>query len=140
MKNRGFTLIEVMVTVAIIAILAAVALPQYSAYVRRAQITDAVNQLSDMRVRLERFYQDNRNYGSTAAVCGVPNPANTASFTFSCDWDVGGTTQFFTARAVGAGGLVGYDYSINQSDARTTVNFAGVASGANCWRIRGTEC
>ena len=56
--DRGFTLIELMITVAIIAILAAVALPAYSTYVTRARITDAVKGLSEMRLKMEQYFQD----------------------------------------------------------------------------------
>ncbi len=65
-RNRsriaGFTLIEVMITVAIIAILAAVALPNYIDYVTRSRLVEAKSNLSDMRTRLEQYFLDNRSY------------------------------------------------------------------------------
>src|SRR5579864_6901524 len=60
--TRGFKLIELMITVAIVAILAAIALPSYRDYVLRGQITQATNALSTLRANMERQYQDNRQY------------------------------------------------------------------------------
>ena len=57
----GFTLIEVMITIAVIAILAAVALPNYVEYVTRSRLVEAKTNLSDMRTRMEQFFLDNRN-------------------------------------------------------------------------------
>ena len=61
----GFTLIEVMITVAIVAILGSIALPAYFDYVRRGQLPEAFSNLADYRVKMEQYYQDNRNYGTT---------------------------------------------------------------------------
>ena len=60
--QHGFTLIELMITVAIIAILSAIAIPQYSEYVMRSRITEATMTLSDQRLKMERFFQDNRSF------------------------------------------------------------------------------
>src|SRR5262245_11579825 len=63
--QHGFTLIEVMVTVAVIAILAAVAYPSYSEYVRRGQLQEAFAAMADYRVKLEQYFQDHKGYGTT---------------------------------------------------------------------------
>src|SRR5262252_747950 len=72
----GFTLIEVMITVAVIAILAAVALPSYLDYVTRGNLVEARSNLSDMRTRLEQYFLDNRAYpGACIAYASGAPPA-----------------------------------------------------------------
>lgn len=84
-KVNGFTLIEVMVVVAVIAILSAIALPSYNDYVTRGRIPDGIAPLADMQVRLEQYYQDNRTYvGACAAGTIAPLPANSRYFAFTC--------------------------------------------------------
>ncbi len=55
----GFTLIEAMVLVAVLGILAAIGVPNYSRYVTRGHLVDAGNVLAEYRVRMEQFYKDN---------------------------------------------------------------------------------
>jgi type IV pilus assembly protein PilE len=140
----GFTLIELMVTVAIVAILAAVAYPSYTAYIQRSRIAEATGQMSMTRVRLEQSYQDNRlnGYGSTAAACGVAMPA-AKDFTLSCNWGAGGTNQTFLLTATGNAGLMnGFTFTVNEANAQRTTAFPG-ATGlpAACWILRkGDTC
>ena len=58
LHSAGFTLIEVMIVVAIVAILAGIALPSYLDYVRRGQIQEGTTALADGRVKMEQFFQD----------------------------------------------------------------------------------
>ena len=137
-SNSGFTLIEVMITVAIIGILAAIALPNYSDYVRRGQITEATGNLASHRVQMEQWYQDNRVYTVNAdgtGGCGFPRPTNTANFTYTCvPGNVGGAGQSFTTTATGAGtSNTGFAYTIDQSNTRTSATGAiwgGVTSNS----------
>ena len=73
-RPRGFTLIELMIAVAIIAILAAIAIPSYSDYVRRSRITEAMSALSGMRVKMEQYFQDNRTYAGACVAGTVAAP------------------------------------------------------------------
>lgn len=138
----GFTLIELMVAVAIVATLATIIYPSYVDHVRRGRIAAALGELSAMQVRLEQYYQDNGSYGSSAADCGVPVPA-AAAFTFSCSWGAGGTSQSFLVRAAGDAdaGMTGYVYTVDDRDEQRTVEFAGSAVGAACWlQKKGETC
>lgn len=139
-RSGGFTLIELMITVAILAILASIALPSYTSYITRGKITEATSTLAEMRVKLEQWYQDNRNYGSTASACGVAMPAapKVKYFTFSCNWGAVGSNQGFTVTAAGVGDMSGFAFTIDQANAKTST-ISGVPasngwqSNATCW-------
>jgi type IV pilus assembly protein PilE len=144
-RSRGFTLIELMITVAVVGILGAIAYPSYTDYVRRSRISEATGDLSATRVRLEQFYQDNRHYGSTAAACGVPlpNEANKA-FLYTCTWGGTASNQSFLLRATGraGGALEGYAFTLDNNNARQTTAFVGAAGlPLACWiSKRGDAC
>jgi len=145
-RPHGFTLIEVMVTVAIVAILAGIAIPSYTDYIRRGQLPEAFGALSDYRVKMEQYYQDNRNYG--VAACADVNPpswngfAAQKYFRFTCTLSGGG--QQYTLTAQGATGrAVGHTYTLTTTDAlnpKHTTFFKGAASTKACWLVRGDEC
>src|SRR5512134_3336241 len=122
-QQRGFTIIELMITVAIIAILAAVALPAYNDYVQRSKLVEAFTALSDFRVRMEQFYQDNRRYdGAGLGNCGATAP-NSKYFTFGClavTVAPATTPQAYTVTATGIAnqGLTNFVYTINESNVR----------------------
>jgi type IV pilus assembly protein PilE len=116
-RAAGFTLIELMIVVVIAGILAAVAIPNYSRYVQRGQLVEATQALSEFRVRMEQFYQDNRNYAN-GANCGAPLPGGLQNFAITCATANGGQT--YTATATGSGGASGFVYTINQANVRAT--------------------
>jgi len=148
-RTRGFTLIELMIVVAVVAILAGVALPSYFDYVRRGQLPEAQAALSDFRVKMEQYYQDNRNYGgaqcadagppSWSAGNGTLNYGAAQFFTYGCALSGGG--QGYTVTATGSSGrAVGHNYTVNHSNTRATTQFKGTAVAKSCWLVKGSEC
>lgn len=123
MSMKGFTLIEVLVVIAIIGILSSIALPSYTEYVLRGKLTDAPNALSDARVRMEQAYSDNRTYaGGGTGGCGVAIP-NTEFFTMTCVPSAGGQSYVVTATGIATQGVSGFAYTINNQNIRTTVSW-----------------
>lgn len=142
-SQNGFTLIELMIVVAIIGILSAIALPAYNNYVARGKITEAHSLLADYRIKLEQYYQDNRNYGTAGGNCGPTLPTS-KYFAFSCL--AGNPAQTYTATASsqvgqGLGNNAGdYTYTIIESNAKSTTKFKGATVTKSCWLVKGTEC
>ena len=134
-RELGFTLIELMIVVAIVAILAAVALPSYSAYVTRSRVPAALDALGSYYTRMEQRFQDTGSYAN-GANCAVALPTAN-NFTITCAPSNGGLG--FTATATGSGTMSGYGYTINNQGARATTAHPKGAN-AGCWTTRGGTC
>jgi type IV pilus assembly protein PilE len=132
-RVRGFTLIELMVTVAIVAILASIALPAYRDYVTRGRLAEAYATLGSQRVKMEQFYQDARTYnGACAANTVAPPPPNTTNFQYTCN--VADQTYTITATGQASGGLNGFVFTVDQANTRATTGVpSGWTSNATCW-------
>lgn len=139
-NNNGFTLIELMITVAILSIIAAVAYPSYSSYMQRGKIIEATVVLSDYRVKMEQYYQDNRNYGTANGSCGITLPTN-KYFSITCL--VGNTNQTYIATATSNAsmGTIGdYIFTIDDGNSKQTTKFKGSTVSKTCWLVKGSEC
>ena len=137
---RGFTIIEILIVVAIIAILVAIALPSYQEYILRGKISEATSTLTDLRLRAEKFYGDNRTYvGFNTATPG------TRYFTYACDDGAGGAVAQNAFRCTAAGvageGMGDFTYTINQSNVRTSAfnGRPGWNNSATCWVSKKSE-
>ncbi|MDX9844127.1 MAG: prepilin-type N-terminal cleavage/methylation domain-containing protein [Aquabacterium sp.] len=146
--HQGFTLIEVMITVAIIGILAAVAYPSYTDYIRKSHIQEAFSNLSTYRARLEQYYQDNRAFAAsaTATTCGgAADTTLTAAelgaeieyFTYTCTPSDSGQGYLITATG-SSGAAPGNTYTLDHTGARATTSFKGTSVTAACWLINGS--
>lgn len=117
-RQAGFSLIELMIVVVIIAVISAVAIPNYSNYVIRGKIPEATSQLAVRQVQMEQFFQDNRTY--------VGGPACTADTTTSkyFDFSCGETpsTTAYTLTATGKDSMTGFSFTVNQTGAKTTAS------------------
>lgn len=141
-RVTGFTLIEVLIVVGIVGILAAVALPAYTNYIQRSKISEAVSNLTDMRVKMEQYFLDNRSYeGACTANTVAPLPSGESAkyFDYACDPAPGATTYLVTATGKAAHGLGGLQYTINERNERKTVGVpAGwtAPAGGSCWALK----
>ena len=145
--TRGFTLIEVMITVGIVAILAAIALPTYNDYVLRARLPEAFNALSESRVKMEQSFQDNRRYatadGGTACPAYVITPSDRPSFTLSCvvvpaaaaSGNVAATNELYSITATGKTGkpTAAFTYKIDSANNKTTTSTKWGNTSTSCW-------
>lgn len=131
--QSGFSLIEMMITVAIIGILASIAVPQYTDYVTRSRLVEAQSKLSDTRVRLEQYFVNNRTYvGFTCTQTAVGGE----NFSVACPTL---TANTFTITATGSAPVSGFSFSLNDLNQRSSAITAtgwSNPSPNNCWVSR----
>ncbi|EQD37154.1 PilA1, partial [mine drainage metagenome] len=98
MMQKGFTLIELMIVVAIIAILAAIAIPAYQNYLIRAQVSEGMSLVSAAKTGVDEFLSNYGTFPSTNASAGIPLATSI-------------TGSYVSSVTVGAGGKISVAYA-----------------------------
>ncbi|MBV7535080.1 prepilin-type N-terminal cleavage/methylation domain-containing protein [Duganella sp. sic0402] len=127
--QQGFTLIEVLITVAIVGTLLAVAVPAYSDYVTRGRLNEAFTGLGGAQPAAEQFWANNRSYVGFDGAAGFPQA--TPNFTYALS---NATTSTYTITATGRSKASGFAYTITENGARaTTAGPTGWGTSSSCW-------
>lgn len=135
-SQSGFTLIEVIITVAIIGIIAAVAVPSYSRYVTEARRTDAITFLAEVAGEQQRYFTENNQYAADMKELGYGNAATFESpeghYVVSVS-NPGGSGRFLLTATPVSGGKQASDaeclaFTINDTGARKNTGSLG-----DCW-------
>lgn len=139
-KSRGFTLVELMITVVIVAILSAIAVPAYRSYVQRSKRSEATTMLLRIQASQEKFFMQNNAYSANLA--GVP-PAGLGmlAVTDGGNYNLalaaaagGGYTATATATSTQADDSKCQTFTINQNGVRTAADGGGTDNTAECWK------
>ena len=128
-RDLGFSMIELMIAVAVIGLLSAIALPSYRSYITRGKIPEATATLSLKAVKLEQYFQDNKTY-TGAPECNT-DTTSSKSFSFQC---TASSANGYTLLATGRGAMAGFVYALNQDNAKKTISVPlGWTANDSCW-------
>lgn len=132
-RTRGFSLLELMIVVGIVAILGAIAIPSYRRYVVRANRTDAQRALLDVAARQERVFYSKFKYTDLTGL-GAPSTVGNGNYTLSVVASSSSTAYVATATAAGTQRR---DDKACQSLTLTNTGAQGstgtVANDPSCW-------
>lgn len=106
-RAQGFTLIELMIVVAIVAILAAIALPAYQDYTARAQVSEAISLSTGAKVAITSYYADRGAFPADNAAAGMEDPVNIKG-------------KYVQSLTVSGGGLVTVEFDPAEASAKIT--------------------
>ncbi|ALK97482.1 fimbrial protein [Massilia sp. WF1] len=133
-REAGFTLIEILIALALIGILSAVAIPAYGSYVLRGRLTEAFTTLSAIQPKAEEYWSNNRTY------VGLPVPASSDYFDYALSADTSDSSFKLTATGKGMAGQ--FVFTIDQNGSRATTGVpSGWTGSSSCWVDRkGGKC
>lgn len=134
MKQRlkpGFTLIEVMVTVVLIGILTAIAVPAYSEFLKRSARTEAKAVLLENQLGMEQLFTLNNSYNTPAPTLKFPVSPKTGTAKYNISIDTGLTATFYRLKAVPVTSDKCGTFLIDSTGLRS--NSGNSATVAECW-------
>ena len=129
--GKGFTLIELIIAIAVIGILLRIGFPAYTDYMKRGKVAEGISALSDGRVKMEQYFQDYKSYAQVLPAPVPPVPAATPNFTYATS---NLTTTTYTLTATGIGSMAGFSYTINETNTKASNTPWG--NNATCWVVK----
>lgn len=134
-NKKGFTLLELLIVIAIIGLLAVIAIPGYIGYQRRAVRTEAFSNLEALRLLEEQFFAENNRYTVSLGTCAPDQPGNVATIRTGG----GDATNEIPNFRPGSGGSFSYciEQNINVNGAAQTPCFRASAFGNTTSRVNG---
>ncbi|MBX2881160.1 MAG: type IV pilin protein [Granulosicoccus sp.] len=133
-KNKGFTMVELLIVVAIMGIITAIAIPSYSGYVTESRRTDAKTLLLEAAGEQTRFFSENNSYAASMTAMGYSDnsePTESGHYTVSV---TASTASSFTLTATAVG-----DQTSDTECGNLTINSVGIktesgtGTNADCW-------
>lgn len=128
-----------MIVVAIIGILASIALPAYTDYVKKGKAIEATATLATLRHRIEQYYQDSnpKSYVGIDGAGTCTASADTQYFLYACS-NITATTYTITA-APAASDMAGFGFTIDQDNVKTSI-YDGVSCATSWLTSKGGTC
>ena len=127
-QQRGFTLIDVLITVAIVAILAAIAYPSYQSAMLKSHRAAAESQLADVAQRQQQYLLDQRSYASSVSTLGMTTPSTVSPYYTIAVAVVAGPPPSFSASATPIGSQAG-----DLSGQALTIRNTGAKGPSGAW-------
>ncbi|VTU40124.1 pilin [Variovorax sp. PBL-E5] len=133
--QKGFTLIELMIVVAIIGILAAVALPAYQDYTKRAKVTEIILAASSCRTSISEVYQTGTASVMTADNWGCESASQTSKYVMAVHTDLNGAIKVTAATGIDTNGVDGKFLTLVPTDSSgAPLTYGGTSQQVGSWR------
>jgi len=130
LRRKGFTLLELMIVIIVVAVLAGIALPSYQEHLRKGRRASAEAHLMDIAQRQQQYFHDVRGYASTLAALNMSTPADVGNFYTIAIVTAGGPPPTFAASATPKSGT-GQDKDLG--GAALSVDSGGTKLPAGAW-------